>query len=635
MPKNPTFATLLSLALGCAPLSWAAVHTVTTTDNNSPANDGLLSLKEAIQQLQDGDTIAFNLPGEGPHYIITPEEGYPLITRRNITIDGYTQPGAVKNTNPLNQPNLAKIQVVLDSRDGGRRVLSAYADNGFGPTESAVLPLLNAANAQIRGLAFIGVHGSDSEDDPVVYNIALIGASTNVKIQGCWFGLDPAAAPFTPDAEGKTPGVYGARAAVASFPWDNNTTSSGLIFGTDGDGQDDRSEFNIVVGQGLAIHLAAPRSRVSGNYINYLPDGRVFDWAAENLNYDSVEFYENGQGHDALIGTDGNGISDADEGNYVGPVNYNVYMEFWRAAERVVIAGNHFGVGPSGALSYATPPETRLAVFRAQSTVRIGSNFDGVSDGQEANHIAEFGGNLLAFHGSNANADSTPARIVMRGNVLQLNYSDTPINLFQDLDINRFYEGILTDPETIPEDPDYYFRPYLDPSSTPAAVKGTVPLPLNPAGFTIHVDFYLADPEGLWLGDEFNPKGFPQGLVYLGSRQVDGPEDTDADQGAFMFTNLPGLTSANMNRLICAAYYKSASAEAVSLFSHPPEGMEMSVEMKREGNTVQLRWLGGTAPYTVDKTASFDNWTPTTTNQRSVLLSSPEPSAFFRVRSKE
>lgn len=633
-PRSFLLLSVLALPL----TAFGAVRTVTTVDNDSPAADGLLSLKEAIEQLQEGDTIAFALLGEGPHYIVTPAEGYPPITRRNIVIDGYTQPGAVKNGRPLAESNEATLKVVLDSRDGGRYSLAAYGDRGFGDSESAVLPLLHAANARIQGLAFIGVPGEDSAEDPFVYNIALIGGSTNVKVQGCWFGLDPAAAPFAPDADGKTPGVHGARAAVASFSWDASTDSAGLVFGTDGDGQDDRAEFNVVVGQLLALHLQMPDVRVSGNYINYLPDGRVFDSVAEEveLHGAGVEFYENGNGHNALIGTDGNGVSDEDEGNLVGPVQYDVYLEFWRVATNVVIAGNYFGTNPSGTVSFDTPPETSLVVLRAGSSARIGSDLNGVSDALEANHIAHFQGNLLQFHGSNNDINNTPARLTLRGNALTRNYSETPINLFQELDIVRFYDGVLTDPETFPEDPDSFFRPYLDPASTPAAVHGTVPLPLVPEDFTIDVDFYLSDPEGLWLGDELYPQGFPQGLVYLGTRRVDGPDDTDAGEGAFTFANLPGVTAATMNRLICAAIYHSADGPvATSLFSHPPAGAEMSVELRREGGQVLLRWLGGRAPFTIQKTTDLTpDWqTAGTSSQWTIQIPAPaaEPAAFYRI----
>src|ERR1043166_2369104 len=80
---------------------------VDTADNVSPT-PGRTNLVRAINLLQDGDTIQFNLPGPGVHYIDTPADGYPLITNNNITIDGYSQPGASPNSNPIHAANNAQ-----------------------------------------------------------------------------------------------------------------------------------------------------------------------------------------------------------------------------------------------------------------------------------------------------------------------------------------------------------------------------------------------------------------------------------------------------------------------------------------------------------------------------------------------
>src|SRR5690242_7621639 len=75
---------------------------VTTVDNLSTA-PGKTNLVQAISQLRDGDTIQFNIPGAPGtvFYLETPPGGYPIITNNNVTIDGYSQPGASPNTNPI------------------------------------------------------------------------------------------------------------------------------------------------------------------------------------------------------------------------------------------------------------------------------------------------------------------------------------------------------------------------------------------------------------------------------------------------------------------------------------------------------------------------------------------------------
>jgi len=119
-------------------VSQAAVITVTTTDNVSPL-PGQTSLKQALANLHDGDTIKFNLSGTGPFYIQTPTDGYPLITNNDLTIDGYSQPGSALNTNPILAPNNAQLKIVLDSRNGGFTLIDfakdqPIDDNGYGQT---------------------------------------------------------------------------------------------------------------------------------------------------------------------------------------------------------------------------------------------------------------------------------------------------------------------------------------------------------------------------------------------------------------------------------------------------------------------------------------------------------------------
>ena len=624
--------------LACAGPLTAATLTVTTADNASTAADGQLSLKEAIEQAQNGDTIVFSIPGAGPHYLATPPGGYPLLQKTGVHIDGYTQPGAQRNTSALTEPHTTVIKIVLDSREGGRFSLAEYGDHGFGDSESAILPLLDAADTRIQGLAFIGIPGDDNAESPFIYDIALIGASTNVRVQGCWFGLDPAAAPFAPDNDGRTPGVHGARSAVASFKWDDATTSEGLVIGTDGDGVGDRGEFNVMVGNLLAIHLETPNTRVSGNYINILPGGRVWDQNIEQIALPGGDFecFENGRGHDNVIGTNGDGVSDADEGNVIGPVLYDVYFEFWRTATNVVFAGNRIGGGPRGDAPFATPAGTELAVMRSNSSVRIGSNLDGVSDAAEANHLSGFEGDFFAFHGSNNDASAKPTRISMRGNALSRNYGDLPVTAqLPNMTLERFYLDVLADPLND-------FRPVLDPSSTAATVKGRVPAPAAvsaPDTLTVDVDFYLADPWGLQHADGAYPDGYPQGLTYLATRRVDGAQDTDPAVGAFAFAGLPGVTPETMNRLVCTAHYTGSGStefQSTTVFSLPPAGAAMSLSVEAvEGRNVALSWLGGTGPFLVQHSAALGAWNDLlTTTGRSLALPMAGPAGFFRIQER-
>src|SRR5436190_4884784 len=68
-------AILLLLAIS----TQAKIIVVNTTNNVSPGATET-NLVQAINALQDGDTIQFNIPGNGPHYLLSPAGGYSAIT---------------------------------------------------------------------------------------------------------------------------------------------------------------------------------------------------------------------------------------------------------------------------------------------------------------------------------------------------------------------------------------------------------------------------------------------------------------------------------------------------------------------------------------------------------------------------
>src|SRR6266496_3545562 len=108
---------------------------VNTADNLTPGPNQT-NLVKAINLLEDGDTVQFDIPGNGPHYLLSPPGGYPPITNiNNITIDGYSQPGSSPNTNPILSSNNANITIVLDARNGN---FTSFPDDipGYGTSEA-------------------------------------------------------------------------------------------------------------------------------------------------------------------------------------------------------------------------------------------------------------------------------------------------------------------------------------------------------------------------------------------------------------------------------------------------------------------------------------------------------------------
>jgi CSLREA domain-containing protein len=112
----------------------------TTTDpGDGWCDEAECTLREAMEGANlrpSRDTIAFHIPGEGPH-TIRPTAPLPEITDA-VVIDGYTQPGAHPNTNPRGQGLNTLLKIDLDGSNAGQA-------NGFTITR-------RARDSTLRGL---------------------------------------------------------------------------------------------------------------------------------------------------------------------------------------------------------------------------------------------------------------------------------------------------------------------------------------------------------------------------------------------------------------------------------------------------------------------------------------------------
>ncbi len=100
----------------------AAVFTVNSTaDTDDGACDAThCTLREAINLANANpglDTIAFNIPGLGPH-TIQPTTTLPAIMGP-VVMDGYTQPGSSRNTHPAGQGLNTVLMIELDGSNVG------------------------------------------------------------------------------------------------------------------------------------------------------------------------------------------------------------------------------------------------------------------------------------------------------------------------------------------------------------------------------------------------------------------------------------------------------------------------------------------------------------------------------------
>jgi len=152
------------------------------------------------------------------------------------------------------------------------------------------------------------------------------------------------------------------------------------IIGTNGDGSRDADEGNVISGNTMnGIYISGNNNWVAGNRIG--------------TNASGSEAYANGGsgviiGIDTtgnVIGTNGDGISDANEGNLIsGNSNYGIKIE--NNASNNVVAGNFIGTDKTGAA--AIPNGWEGIILSGGSGNRIGTDGNGQSDIDERNIIS-------------------------------------------------------------------------------------------------------------------------------------------------------------------------------------------------------------------------------------------------------
>jgi hypothetical protein len=609
----------------------AATFTVTTTAPDGPGSFSQ-AIRDANASSDPVNTIAFNIQGAGPHYINPPPGGFPLLTKDNTTIDGYTQPGSSPNTNPITQSNNAVIKIVLDARGTNNNLRDmAYVFYGtlttsdppinnssmagsppgtsgqferggftpgsispYVPEEVAILGIYRATNVTIRGLAFLGDYQTSSANGLSEYAVAVAidyGLDTSVKdrlaydegscrgfhINGCWIGVDPA-----------TREKYPSAAAIAAFRHRDKGTGGtrpelpnmeNMVIGVKPGSSNPRAEFNVLHAAAYTIAGEGIRCRVSGN--------QLLDGILEIGRYDDTQVPS------IVIGTDGDGVNDADEGNLFPNSDFEPY----NTGNKVyVMAGNIFGLDVDG----SRPGVIAYAVdgfnFSQRTKVQFGSNLDGQSDAEEANWLyGTFG------LGANANAPDNNAWISLRGNVLVGN--QLPLPLDETAGLNLFNKFIDTSSSSI--------TPAIT-SVTTTSLSGICGLPL-PGVAQVVIDVYEADPEGETLGTT-------QGRVYRGSFTDNSPADSDPTVGAFTFNIASlGLTSGT-KITITANYLKQGASPTIS-------------SIARSGNNTTLALSGGMPPYQVWRASNVTGpWTKVATTMGStVTIPDSAATSFYRI----
>jgi CSLREA domain-containing protein len=242
---------LLGLQAATKPAHAATTFTVNSTaDTGDATPDGTCdtcTLREAIQEanfVSGADTIAFNIPGNGPH-TITPTTELPQITKP-VTINGYTQGDSTTGTtaddateNTLTQPGQtnAVLKIVLH---GDNATNYCYGLN------------VAANNVVIRGLVINNFEFCGSANSSSAPGIRLSG--TGHRVEGNFIGTNAdgtgsdrnARGVSLSDADGSTIGgtsiatrnlISGnVRSGVEAFGGSSGNTIQGNIIGPDKNG---------------------------------------------------------------------------------------------------------------------------------------------------------------------------------------------------------------------------------------------------------------------------------------------------------------------------------------------------------------------------------------------------------------
>ena len=177
-----------------------------------------------------GGTITFNIPGVGVH-TISPLTALPTIAPENgaVTIDGYTQPGAMPNTNPPGQRDNARILIELSG--------------AMAPAISGLT--INANGSGVGGLVI----------NRFQHNAIEIGSDDNV-IVGNFIGTNPTGTAALPNGASDAFGNGG----IVLFSGQNNTIG-GMASGA-------RNVISGNIGDGVVLHrLTGNRNIVQGNFI--------------------------------------------------------------------------------------------------------------------------------------------------------------------------------------------------------------------------------------------------------------------------------------------------------------------------------------------------------------------------------
>ncbi|MGB3541501.1 Calx-beta domain-containing protein, partial [Rubrivirga sp.] len=348
--------------------------------------DGDCTLREAILVANDNpggegggdlDTIGFEIldtfGAVSGVATISPSSALPALEDDGISIDGYTQPGSSPNTLAVGSDAVIRVQIDGQNAD----------DPEDAEAETEGITLFSADDVLVRGLAVYGFSGAGIR----------VSSSPRAVIEGNHIGTDASGTQ-------RLGNVFG----VSIFSPDARV-------GTDGDGQNDAGERNVISGNnasGVSVGTGAGGTVIAGNYIGIAADGQS---RLGNTNFGVFGLFTS----DVLVGTDGDGQNDAAERNVIA-ANFGEGIRLQDAA-RVVIAGNYIGTDATGLNGRGNSSGSNGGIYATSNSpdLRVGTDGDGENDAAERNVIAANGGTGVRLRGT---PDDPTPNAVIAGNYI-------------------------------------------------------------------------------------------------------------------------------------------------------------------------------------------------------------------------
>ena len=348
----------------------------------STLDAGAGSLRDAITQVNAGtfNLINFNITGAAP-YTITLLSDLPTITK-SVVIDGYSQTGSFQGA-------IGSRTITLEIN--GNLTASKGLD-------------INASNVTIDGLAIYNVGNTGTISGT---GINVQPGNNTVFIWGNFIGTN---------ATGLATTLPNANMGIQVGVFNSVSANTGITIGTDGNGTNDANEGNLIVRNGPFPSSNSPGPTDGGvvvfNTSNSKFSGNIFGLGSDG----TTNIFNNGTGlllsdrsSSNVIGTDGDGVSDALERNIISD---NTRSGIWviSKSNSNIIAGNVIGMDASSNDNFNTG--FGINIDNASGN-RIGTNADGVSEAFKPNYISNNlsggiqikSGNLI-FPLNNQNADN-------------------------------------------------------------------------------------------------------------------------------------------------------------------------------------------------------------------------------------